>query len=187
MNNKGFTPHHFWRKNNKPTIFLTKKSGGGFTLLELVISLFIVTVAVSGAFVILQKVITSTTISESNLTASFLAQEGLEIVRNLRDRNWIKGLSWDNGLTDCTSGKYCEVDYDDVTPLIGVNEATLPRFLKIDNAGFYNYVSGKETKFKRKIYISVSANNLKIQVLVQWQDFGRNYEVSVKGELYKWY
>lgn len=192
MRNKGFTPHHFWEKNSELTITLFKKSGEGFTLIELVISVFIIAVALSGAFTILQRVIVSTALSSSQLTASFLAQEGIEIVRNVRDKNWIEEHAWREGFDYCapSTDKFCEADYSDGS-LDQFPIGTEARFLKIDNRGFYNYDSGKNTKFKRKIYIDNLSggpgDGFSVTVLVQWQDYGRDYKVSVQENLWDWY
>jgi len=196
MRNKGFTPHHFWEKNSELTITLFKKSGEGFTLIELVISVFIIAVALSGAFTILQRVIASATFSSSQLTASFLAQEGIEIVRNIRDENWLTlGDPWQNDIDICMPSVdlFCEGDYDEnyLTPSPQGSE---PRFLRINNQGFYSYDDeGRITKFKRKIYIDNllipggPGDGFSVTVLVQWQDFGRDYEVSAQSYLYNWY
>lgn len=155
----------------------------GFTFVELIIAVFIIMIASSGAFAILHKIISSTTVSTSNLIASSLAQEGLEVVRNIRDRNWLKEDNWIQGLDFCSEPNFCEAafNFDALAP------ASELRFLTIDNQGFYGYGVGKKTKFKRGIIISPSDEKMQVKVLVQWDEAGRNYEVSVQAELYNWY
>jgi len=190
--NKGFTPtpeqSSFSKKGTKCNGCLV----WGFTLIELIISVFIITIALSGAFGILQRIITSTYLSSSKLIASYLAQEGIEIVRNIRDTNWLKeAADWKTGINECSFsiGKFCEGDYDQEDTLTIWPEGTVPRLLKIDNQGFYNYDSGKNTKFKRKIYVDdiPGIEGVKVRVLVQWQDYGRSYEVPAQEYLYNWY
>ena len=86
----------------------------GFTLIELIIAILILAVATIGVYNSFSTVVIFTDGVSSRLTAAYLAQEGIEIVRNMRDNNWLdvyqgwkKGLSDTN--TDCSNG--CEADY----------------------------------------------------------------------------
>ena len=47
---KGFTPHHFWKKNSDrslPTIILAKKSGGGVTFIEFLLTIAIIAILIA--------------------------------------------------------------------------------------------------------------------------------------------
>ena len=67
---------------------LNKKKG--FTLLEVIVAILVVIVGVLAAYTVTQKIIFYTYRSSSRLTAAYLAQEGIEIVRNIRDTNWLQ-------------------------------------------------------------------------------------------------
>jgi type II secretory pathway pseudopilin PulG len=77
-----------------------------FTILEVILAIFILTVAVGASFTLIQQSLISASLAKSKLTAAYLAQEGIEVIRNARDNNWLKihygisGVSWDDGLTD---------------------------------------------------------------------------------------
>lgn len=156
----------------------------GFTMIEMIAAIFIVTVGVIGIFILIQQTISFITISSSRLVAFYLAQEGIEIVRNIRDSNILKihqeieGVEWDTGLTDCDLG--CEADYDDW--ILVSND----RYLKIDG-GFYNYDLGNDTRFKRKIIIIPDSDVLSVSVEVSWQERNRTHQVTTKENLYCWY
>ncbi len=60
-----------------------------FTLIEVIIAIFILTMGTVGAFSLIQRTIAFTSISSSRLTAAYLAQEGMEIARNIRDSNYL--------------------------------------------------------------------------------------------------
>lgn len=173
-----------------------KKKNRGFTLIELVVALFILAVAIVGIYNSFSTIVVLTVDASSRFTAAYLAQEGIEIVRNIRDNNWIQSRDWRTGLLDCEYG--CEGDYktstsSEVIPLR--DYPTGGNKLKIDSDNFYDYDSadGIETKFKRKITIIAQDNNiLKVSVLVTWQekeeegcDFG--YCTKVEEYLYDWY
>ena len=151
--------------------------------MECLVAIFLITVGVIGAISVVNQTTTFTQVTSSQLIGAYLAQEGIEIVRNIRDTNFLKihkgeeGINWDTGLTGCTGG--CETDYNDPA-LISAD-----RYLKIDG-GFYNYDSGENTLFKRKIIIQPDTNILKVQVLVSWQERGRTHQVTAQENLYNW-
>ena len=155
----------------------------GFTILELIIAILVMVIGIVGVNSVASWIVSYTTLSNSKLTASYLAQEGIEIVRNIRDRNWIEpgGQDWKAGLTD----GYYEADYT-YTDLDRLQGTSL-KSLKIDN-GFYKYSSsGIDTKFKRKITLDGSNPDfLNVKVEVQWEQKGKDYNVIVEENLYNW-
>jgi prepilin-type N-terminal cleavage/methylation domain-containing protein len=170
---KGFTHLNFLKKNL-----------GGFTLIEVITAIFIITVGIGGAMVLVNQTIGFIQETSSKLIASYLAQEGIEIVKNIRDSNFLKihktgSGNWTDGLTGCDLG--CEGDY------VSSNLSSYTgQKLKI-NDDFYNYSSGTSTPFTRKITITPDTDMLKVLVEVFWQEKGRTYEVNVQENLYKWW
>ncbi len=71
----------------------------GFTILEVLVAIFIITTGGLAAYAMVQQIIFSTLSSSYRLTAAYLAKEGIETVRNNRDTNWLQGArNWYNGL-----------------------------------------------------------------------------------------
>jgi len=183
------TPHHF-SINTLGKIF-SIKSGGGFTLLEVILAISFLTVAVGGSFGLLQQTLLTASLANSKLIASYLAQEGIEIVRNIRDNNWLNqravpGLSWKGGLD---AGTY-EVSYGDPS-LASLSSPDYARNLYInDTDGFYNYSQvGTKTKFKRIITVSpVGDDTLDVGVKVEWQErIAGTQSIEIREYLYNWY
>jgi len=151
----------------------------GFTLLEVMIAISFITVGIGGAFAVIQKNFTIISVAGSQLTAAYLAQEGVEIVKNIRDTNWIKKNNWDQGI-DIESDY--EADYDDIS-LTAYNG----EYLNLNEQGLYGYSPGTATKFKRKITITdKTADSLKITVKVIWEEKGREHNFKVQTLLYNW-
>lgn len=77
-----------------------------FTLLEVILAIFILTVGVTGSFALIQSTLVSVSLNKSKLIAYYLAQEGVETTRNTRDSNFLAihrrvgGVGWDDGITD---------------------------------------------------------------------------------------
>ena len=195
-----FIPSYFNKIKKLKSYITTSKSDAGFTLLEVMMAVFVVTVGIIGIFTVIQNLSIQSSYSSNRLIAIYLAQEGMEIIRNVRDTNWLEQQSnpenpWEEGLTGCSVG--CEVDY--LCTTVEDPSITNPNghlclalysgsLLKIDVNGFYNYSSGTDTKFKRKITITEeSTDNLKVEVLVNWQERGKNYEFKIMEKLYKWH
>lgn len=157
----------------------------GFTFLELIITIFVVTIGLLSAYAVTQQIVSFTYLSASRLTAAYLAKEGIEIVRNIRDTNWLEEEEWDNSLDcDLSSPYECEADYN-AQELIDDYDGD---FLNIDGNGFYSYSAGAPTKFRRRITVDDSvADVLGVTVEVWWREKGVVYgPVSAQEKLYNW-
>jgi prepilin-type N-terminal cleavage/methylation domain-containing protein len=172
------------------------KKNSGFTMVEVLLAILILSIGVVGSYIVLQNIFAQTFISSNKLTAAYLAKEGFEIVRNIRDENWLNGRSFDEGLVwdppsffgcDSADYRYCEVDYTN-SGLTSVNASSAPNpsKLMLDGNG-YNLSSGDETQFSRKIEIeSAGANSLNVVVTVYWHEKGDTRSIIVEGYLYDW-
>jgi len=69
---------------------MKKPMHNGFTLLEALIAVTIITLAVAGPLFSASRAIIAVEISRDKLTASYLAQEGIEYVRAMRDSEYLK-------------------------------------------------------------------------------------------------
>jgi len=153
----------------------------GFTLMEAIVAIFLITVGIVGTYALITMTISSATISKDKLVAAYLAQEGIEIVRNIRDTNWLDPTNppWNDGLG---TGDW-QADYND-QDLSPYTENPL----NLETAtGLYGYDFGTPTKFKRKITIAQpEAYILGVSVLVEWQEKGTIHRVSAQENLYNW-
>jgi len=163
----------------------------GFTLLEVIVAIFVMAIGIGGVFGFLQQTIFLGPILGNQLMASYLAQEGVEIVRNIRDTNYVRiagggaGTWTDGGLATCSGG--CEADYNDLS----LASAGSPlQFLKVvsDVSGTrYQYgASGTSTPFQRKITVTPSGAPINVKVEVLWQEKGNSRSFVVDTFLYNW-
>src|SRR3989344_8733451 len=100
------------------------KNSNGFTLVETLVAISILTLSIAGAFTAVQSGIQSSTFAKDQTTAFYLAQEGMEFIKNKRDENalnsineqpnpvtnWLTGLSDDPDNDPCYFGSVCRVD-----------------------------------------------------------------------------
>ena len=157
------------------------KNKKGFTLLEIIIAMGVIISVLTSALVLITLTVNSTKASRSRIIAISLSQEGLEIVRNIRDSNWLSNRrnigNWRFGLTP---GDY-RAQYNSSGLL---NFSIMP--LRLNN-GFYQYNEGDNTPFYRKIILEhIDDNQLKIISEVTWNERGRNQIISAETRLYNW-
>ena len=165
----------------KPETYHEKlKKKNGFTFIELIITVFVFITGVLGTFLLSQNFIFNTQISVSRLTASYLAQEGIETIRNIRDTNYLtKGRAWDK---DIAAGSDFRLDYrSSVFP-----DATCGAYLQ-HNGNFYICSADSSGKFQRQITIEKPApDKMVVSVEVSWSQQGSRHQVVVQTELRKW-
>lgn len=150
----------------------------GFTLIEALIALVILSIGISPALILSSNLSATASVAKNNLIAANLAQEGVEVVRSLRDTNWFNGVAYNTGLAD---GIYrIEWDSDSLIPL-----GTDPP-LKVNN-GLYNYSAGQDTIFKRTLTLtSINAADLRIISDITWTERGRIKNIKVESHLFDW-
>jgi hypothetical protein len=122
-------------------------------------------------------------VNRDYLIASMLAQEGLELVRNIRDSNWFtSGANWDDGIRG--DGTF-SMAYNSV-PDFSVNLINDPGAnLKINN-GFYEYNNGVDTKFYRLLTTTLNGDALTVNCNVEWSERGRVHNYIAETMLYNW-
>lgn len=74
----------------------------GFTLVEAIIAISVLAVGVVGAITLISAGITNLGVSKDRLVAAGLAQEGVEVVHNIRDTNWLAVRPWNDWNIDGT-------------------------------------------------------------------------------------
>ena len=80
----------------------------GFTLIEMLIAVLLLTTAVAGPMTIASRGITASTVAKDQVTAFFLAQDAVEYIRYQRDTNKLAGDDWLTGIGGTTAPGGCE-------------------------------------------------------------------------------
>ncbi len=145
------------------------KNQQGQTIIEAIVAIAIISIALVGFLSqSTYNYVASTDVYNRNIALN-LAREGIEVIRGVRDSNWLAGCPdpdkpgcyyWDTGLTD-GKGKYLTVDYDGSAggwTIQFTNEnfdqcvASEKCLLYINSAGFYttNSAGTEPTKFFRQ-------------------------------------
>ena len=154
-----------------------KKKNAGFSLIGVIVSLFIIAIGLTGIVSLSSMSLKSSTTSKMRLIASGLAQEGVEVVRDLRRAN----VEWDDWYSVLSNGDY-RVQYDNAS-LISFSDTPL----KINAQEYYQYDSGDNSPFYRKInFNKVSANELKLTVEIKWKIRNQWSSLTIEDRLWNW-
>lgn len=159
-------------------------------MLEIIVVIFIFLTAIVGAYSVIQNFYASTIYSTNRLTALYLSQEGIELVKNIRDFNLVnEALDWKNniisGIATCSNGIICKIDFNDLSLSSDTSPYTYLR--KDSETGFYNYDSGAIANFKRKIIITSNASPdyINVSAETEWYRNGvKAGSVKIEDNLY---
>lgn len=157
------------------------KLNKGFTLVETLVALVLVSIAMGPILIMATMSINTEARIEHSLTAANLAQEGVEVIRNIRDTNWVNLQAYD---TNLPSGTW-RVNWNTVGGGLIPVDAN-PPLLK--NNGVYSYASGTPTIYRRTVTISKPETGHMIVISrVTWTERNNiDREVEVESHLYDW-
>src|SRR5690349_21682289 len=170
---------------------VNNKKEKGFTLVETLIAISILMIAIASPINLAQKALSSAVLSRDQMTASFLAQDGLEAIKNLRDQIAVRSDSTDwlspfrskcvctgtqCNLDNLSSAIYCNIDTtlaDLGSSIIGSSDsASNPLRIETNGNAFskYDLGTGSASKFSRLINIMTTndPNEAIVQVRVCW-------------------
>lgn len=163
----------------------------GFTLLEMLFAVIIFSFALVSLMTIAGKGVIATATARDQLTAQFLAEESLEIARNIRDSNYINGDDWVNGLTQCI-GVSCDVEYTSgQKPILEPCPSGSCDRILYNNNGQYrpdSSLGGVATQFTREIKITeiTPDKELLMEATVRWKQKTLNRTLTVRTRIANW-
>lgn len=177
----------------------------GFAMVEMLVAVSLIFLVLPGALSVSVKAITTSSYQKDKMIATYLAEEGQELVRSIRDRNTLSILNgsygdWDTGFGGgLCSATPCKIDIMNETLSTGsgnLGNLALPSdpsyLLYVSANGFYSHnVSGTRTQFYRGVYVTPVGNpspneQVLVRSIVVWQTpFGRKKVVS-SGFLSNW-
>lgn len=160
----------------------------GYTLLETIIALAVILGAIAGPYSLATRGILSSLASKNKLAAYNLSQEGIELVRKIRDDNVLAGSSWDSGIS---SGSW-KIDV--------VNNALSPfdsaALLYDGTLGLYQNNTGSASLFTRRITIQKppanptpgipSTDQILVISTVTWTERGLSKTAELQEIMYNW-
>ena len=194
----GVTPHNLYKKVWGFTPHPFAKKVRGFTLIETLVGITILLVAVVGPLTIAYQGVSLSLIARDQITASFLAQEGIEFVRFRIGTNNNAGETGSDlispggvyDLSNC-SGQYCIVNVFTDTTTSCAGACPYLRYSTTTNK--YNYtLAGDtyETLFIRSIRIDhdggIGDTEFQVESKVEWGKPGDVRSLVLKEVIIDW-
>lgn len=186
----------------------------GYTLIETLVALSLLTFALIGPVSLIITSLNREYFSQNKLIAANLAQEGIELVRTIRENNVIcetrgaPGWKWDFDYTGTGNLKGTDRTTDatvfETVPCVSgvtiknpiMGSSCSANNLKLSSGGTYGYgAGGSNTIFSRCIDIdnptvdegSIGKTNmLDITSTITWTERGTARQVQLKDRLYNW-
>ena len=157
------------------------RNNHGFTLIEVLVASALLILMMTGALVAMNNNLRVATRIRQQLVATNLVQEGLELVRNLRDEDWFFGSPFG---TSIPAGIW-RLDWDDA---VLTDASAINPTLKKDSAvGIFSYDSPEETIFTRTIIIIDEPDGHKrVEVDVSWPASTGGKSVNAELHLFDW-
>ncbi len=189
--------------------FLSKKNKG-FTLVESLVAISIFSVSILGLMSVLSDGISNTVYAKDKMIATYLAQEGVEYIRNMRDTYVLfdpvdAGAGWTSFNTklttaSCNGVNGCYLDNRNVNYsaqdrpmtnllLTACSASNCPdgSLLYDSSSGKYGYVSGSSSHFTRQIKtVVVSANETKVFSTIYWNKGSVVNSITFSDNLFNW-
>ncbi len=170
----------------------------GFTLIETLVAVLLLSTAIAGPLSIASKGLNATLVAKDQFIAFYLAQDAMEFIRYVRDSNTLGGGDWLTGdgavtgidLSDCASPNGCYVDSIQSTVTAC---GSVCNTLNYDSAGhFFTYAGSAVSaqKFIRTVKITGTslADEAVVTVTVSWSDVAgvTHKAVIVRENLLNW-
>lgn len=174
---------HFFKKPTRDMLHASCSmlhDSRGQLLIEAMIAMGIVVVGTVGVLGLLSQALSLNRAVSNQFVGTYLAAEGIEVLRNILDANLIQGREWNSGFRD---GVF-EIDYRS-TALENNGDR---KILFNSSSGRYGYESGEETPFVRTVRVKlVGQNEVAVNSIVSWTTRGsRSFEVNLEDHFFSW-
>lgn len=176
----------------------------GFTILETIVAVLILSISITAIVVVAGGGAQKTIHIKDRLIAAYLAQEGVELVRNVRDSAFLAfeddptvSARWNafKSYVDPCFDTGCAVSFDGGAALDGeipvlitpdVNEQ-----LSFDEeSGMYGYGGGNETTFVRKVRLletDGADSPVRVEVSVEYREGTETRTYTTSEVLFNWF
>lgn len=162
-----------------------KQNTKGFTIIETLVAIFVLLISTTGPLTFAQSALRSSFLARDQITAFYLAQDAIEVIKNFRDKNTLAHrvdssltTGWLDGLGGCKPSTVdvpvvCQID----TGLAAIHMETCPggicsplwyssstkQYVLSGTSG----IGARVSKYTRTIYVTEIVENREAQITVE--------------------
>ncbi|MEI6281068.1 MAG: prepilin-type N-terminal cleavage/methylation domain-containing protein [bacterium] len=188
-----------------------KKKHAGFTLIETLVAVSIFSLSILALLVVLTQGIANNNYAKKKIIAGYLAQEGIEYIRNMRDTfvlypdnadtptGWVDFKAY-LVAASCDIGAGCYYNADtlfSIAPPKPIAKTpfypcvvSCPNIMYKDDSGEYGYSIGSlsaDSGYSRKIEVRIiGENEVEIFSTVSWAQGSGTYSMTFSEDLFNW-
>lgn len=189
---------------NRFNLLKKKESKSGFTIIETMVAIFILTIALTSLINLTARSLFAARYARNEITANYLAQEAADYIRNERDtiafQKRFSGGSWDsflnkfglsgNQLCFSTNGCYFGVNDSLATSIVSCSgECPFLKYRDTGNSYYYYSSSGDNSIFRRTVKMQINSSNpdeVYVTVTVSWNNGNAPKSKVLRFSLLKW-
>jgi type II secretory pathway pseudopilin PulG len=162
-----------------------------FTLVEIILGITVLTIVLVSITVLTLTSIQANSANIHKLTAYYLAQEGAEGVRNMRDSNWLQNHVWNTGGVkfwgdDFTKDGFYALTYEDEPGSNGAPWVLESFGDDLERARLAGQVDDFYTRYITLEYDVDNADKMEVTAIVEWTERNRDLSMEVSTQLTDW-
>lgn len=146
---------------------------GGFTIAEVLVAIVVVALTIASITFLVIDTISANSANMKSFQASQLSQEGLEMVRNMRDSNWLRNLDWLGSQVSSEDGPFFSINLNDANEDDG-NES--------ENFRRYYFIVDHSPNFVAKINDKSQLSDSEMPWILQKVGLA---DITVRSQLYE--
>jgi prepilin-type N-terminal cleavage/methylation domain-containing protein len=181
-----------------------------FSLVEIIIAVFVIGVGLAAAALFIASSFRTSLSVKNLLIASHLAQEGIELARNIRDGNWLdpSAQGWSEGLENTSAAK-CTPTGKSFCPFSGnldflmdsvanIRQGDTPNdefdrlYFDPDTSRYLHNPTFAPTRFYRYLVFeykddpNTAQPYLYLKSIVRWKEGDKQKQILIQEKLYNW-
>ena len=169
---------------------ITSKNNQGLTLVEVLVAISILLMSVVMPMVIYSNSIVNARYAGEQITATFLAQEAIELVKYRVSTEFNNGDDWFNSLPNCISGgmgNICTIEAPDGAVTECNSNCDTKLYLNTDNL-YTHSNTGTQTIYSRTVEFNQAPPETRagISSTVTWNNGGETKSVTLQEYITKW-
>ena len=159
-------------------------------MIESMVAASLVVVGLLGLFNLIYNSTVRDSLVIHQLQATYLAAEGIEVVKNISDADVANGNPWDSGFANtCYYISYNSnlSSLSDTSPTLsfGISPSGEGVFVPSDDSSLSG-LSPSGTLFTRSVCVNVSGDAMAVNSTVNWSEHGANQTTTLSDIFYNW-